>query len=83
MITVLVYLNDVPTDAGGGTYFVDRDVRVPPQSGAALVFFPTLNDGRLNPHARHAAEELRAGTKHVMQVWYLHGDSFVGYAAAG
>ena len=47
LITVLVYLDTVDPANGGATYFVDRDVRVPPVAGSAIVFFPTLLDGRL------------------------------------
>ena len=47
LITVLVYLDTVEPADGGATYFVDRDVRVPPVAGSAIIFFPTLLDGRL------------------------------------
>jgi prolyl 4-hydroxylase len=76
MITVLVYLSDLPADGGGATVFPERGVAVAPAKGTALVFFPTLRDGRLNPHALHAGQEVTAGTKLVLQVWYAHGDRF-------
>ena len=44
----------------GATIFPERGLSVQPSRGDALVFFPTLMDGRLNPHALHAAEEVCA-----------------------
>ena len=53
-----------------------RKLGAEPPRVRALVFFPTLRDGRLNPHALHAGQEVTAGTKLVLQVWYAHGDRF-------
>ena len=73
-------LTDLGESDGGATYFPEvgpNGFRVQPHRGTAVVFFPTLMNGALNPHGRHAAEEVLGDvTKRVLQVWYAHGDDF-------
>jgi len=67
MATVLVYLNEV--DAGGGTYFPQLDIRVEPELGKALVFFPADKEAyESDERTEHEAEDA-IDTKWVAQVW--------------
>eukprot|EP00746_Dinoflagellata_sp_MGD_P038034 gnl/MRDRNA2_/MRDRNA2_19146_c0_seq1.p1 gnl/MRDRNA2_/MRDRNA2_19146_c0~~gnl/MRDRNA2_/MRDRNA2_19146_c0_seq1.p1 ORF type:complete len:401 (+),score=61.44 gnl/MRDRNA2_/MRDRNA2_19146_c0_seq1:89-1291(+) len=64
--TVLIYLNDAE---GGATYFPHLNVRVQPRRGTAVLFFPLIpGTTRLNPWARHCAEDT-GSTKWVVQQW--------------
>eukprot|EP00934_Nitzschia_sp_Nitz4_P007762 Nitzschia sp. Nitz4//scaffold36_size144017//35697//37012//NITZ4_003073-RA/size144017-snap-gene-0.206-mRNA-1//-1//CDS//3329549417//7752//frame0 len=68
VITVLVYLNDVPE--GGATSFPVLNLQVQPKKGSALVFFPATVDGFLDRNALHAAcPAVEPHTKYVSQVW--------------
>jgi prolyl 4-hydroxylase len=73
LATVLVYLNSV--GRGGETAFpllMDGRMRVAPQRGRALVFFPGNVDGDIDQRLLH--EALPAGeVKFVSQVWVRHG----------
>ena len=66
LATVLVYLNDVAE--GGATYFPKLDLRVRPELGKALVFFPCSLDGTLDTQALHTAENATDETW-VCRVW--------------
>ncbi len=73
MVTVLVYLNDVPQ--GGATCFPALNLQVQPRQGMALVFFPSTVDGLLDRNALHAALPAFAQyTKYVSQVWIRQSD---------
>lgn len=66
VVTVLIYL----TDTGGCTHFPTlNDLRVQPQTGRALVFFPATLEGVLDPRALHAALPCSHNLKYVSQVW--------------
>ena len=74
LATVLVYLNSVAV--GGETAFPTlRDgagLRISPERGRALLFFPGHADGTIDTRLMH--EALPAGaTKYVSQVWVRHG----------
>lgn len=66
IVTVLVYLNDVPR--GGATGFPNLNVEVRPRRGMALVFFPSTLDGLLDRMALHTALPA-VDIKYVSQVW--------------
>lgn len=68
VVTVLVYLNDVPQ--GGATQFPALNFQVQPRRGTALVFFPATVDGLLDRNALHAAlPAVEPYSKYVSQVW--------------
>lgn len=69
--TVLVYLNTVTE--GGETHFPRLHLRVHPEQGSALLFFPASLDGVLDEDALHAALPCGAAPKHVVQVWVRQG----------
>ena len=66
IVTVLVYLNDVPR--GGATSFPNLNLVVQPRRGMALIFFPSTLDGLLDKMALHAALPA-VDVKYVSQVW--------------
>ena len=66
LVTVLMYLNDVPR--GGETHFEALRLRVRPERGRALLFFPAEPDGTLDARLWHEACTA-ADTKWVAQVW--------------
>jgi len=67
LLTVLIYLNDVPAKEGGSTSFLAADeerlVKVQPEAGMLLVF---------DHHLTHTGSYLRSGEKHLIltQVMY-------------
>lgn len=72
VVTVLVYLNDVPH--GGATHFPVVNLHVQPRQGMALVFFPATVDGLLDRNALHAAlPASEQYPKYVSQVWIRQG----------
>ena len=70
VVTVLVYLNTLTEEQGGATHFPNLNIKVQPQQGMALVFFPSTVDGLLDRQALHAAlPPTSNATKYVSQVW--------------
>jgi len=68
--TILVYLNDVPENAGGGTYFPKLDIRVKPKANDAI-YFESINDGNLNWDTLHTGEEILIDTrKYALNMWF-------------
>ena len=74
--TLLMYLNEIPPNCGGCTVFDTLGIRVRPQRGAALLFFPASdvsNDERgaqVDRRMLHRAEPPAPGVeKYVIQIW--------------
>lgn len=69
--TALVYLADVPADAGGATFFPEHDIRVPPRLGAALLWPNVAADGEPLWETEHEAQPLlREGVvKAAVNIW--------------
>lgn len=57
--TLMVYLNNVPTDAGGATHFIDYGLRIQPRRGLCVIF---KVDGLL-----HCGEKLLCGEKYLLR----------------
>lgn len=79
LLTVLVYLNTVPT--GGGTVFRDlRDsqqqpLTIQPVQGTAVLFFPAFRDGRPDDRTLHQGQAVADGTeKWILQMWVHEND---------
>jgi len=64
--TLLVYLNDV--EGGGATCFKDLDVKIQPQKGKALLFFPCTHDGVPDDRTMHAGQ-VTMDTKWIAQMY--------------
>lgn len=75
--TLIVYLNDVDDDIqeeNGCTVFRDLDVRVEPERGKALLFFPSVK-GSVDIRTIHSGEKVRGGTdKWIAQIWVREND---------
>jgi prolyl 4-hydroxylase len=68
--TILVYLNDVPEDAGGATIFKHLDRKVQPHQGRAVWFRNMNADGTMNTNSLHAGEEIRGdAVKYAVNIW--------------
>lgn len=63
--TVLIYLNTV--EAGGATAFKDLNIRVKPEKGKALIFFPCSLDGVPDDRTMHAGQ-ISFDTKWIAQL---------------
>ena len=82
LATLLVYLNDLEADRGGGTVFRDlspaneskrkkgssTSLTVRPKKGTALVFFPAFKDGKPDQRALHKGE-VALDKKMIAQLW--------------
>ena len=79
MATLLVYLNDLEDDRGGGTVFrdlkspkkrgsSDNELTVRPKGGTALIFFPAFKDGTPDQRTLHKGE-VALDTKMIAQLW--------------
>ena len=69
MYTAIVYLDDVPPDAGGATTLVlasdARNVSVQPKRGRALLFLAST---------AHAGEPLLRGRKRIVNQWVYEAE---------
>ena len=74
--TVLTYLNNV--QKGGETEFPLLKLKIRPQEGDAVVFFPTLSDGTVDKMTLHAGLPPEESDKWVSQVWIRHRDHIKG-----
>jgi prolyl 4-hydroxylase len=69
--TLLVYLNDLPEDAGGETHFPKLNATVRPRAGHA-VFFMNVDPNdhtKHHPLSKHASLDLKKGTKWICNLW--------------
>lgn len=65
--TVIIYLNE--GFGGGETYFPDRDLRIVPRGGDAIMFDNCNPDGSTDPSSRHAGLPVTMGSKWVATRW--------------
>lgn len=66
--TAMAYLNDV--EEGGVTEFTRIGIRIPPQTGALIVWNNALPDGSPNHDTMHAALPVIHGVKYVVTKWF-------------
>lgn len=66
--TLLVYLNDVAESGGGATTFQDLNLKVQPEKGKALLFFPAFSNGEPDARTIHAGSPA-FDTKWIAQMW--------------
>lgn len=71
LYTVLIYLNDLAEDQGGGTVFEHLNIGVKPRLGRAVIWTNTNPDGSHHPETRHEALPVEnGGEKWVIQLWF-------------
>tara|TARA_Y200000002_G_scaffold274945_1_gene229230 strand:- start:1288 stop:1992 length:705 start_codon:yes stop_codon:yes gene_type:complete len=75
IITALIYLNDVKE--GGNTYFPKLDIRIKPEQGKLLLFFPSFTNGKVDKKALHIAEDA-IDEKWVSQIWIRQHERIQG-----
>ena len=69
--TVLIYLNSVPHDGGGGTHFPELGVRVQPRREGGVFFENYLpqEPRRGDRRSLHQGEPTTRSTKMALNVW--------------
>ena len=68
--TVLVYLNDLPDDAGGNTFFPKLNLRIKPKAGDAI-YFENMKDGDVDYNTLHAGEPIIGNNKkYAINIWF-------------
>lgn len=69
MLTVLIYLNNEFDD--GQTYFPKLDLKIKPQTGSAIVFYPlAANSSKCHPYSLHAGLPVSSGEKWIANMWF-------------
>lgn len=88
LATLLVYLNDIAENCGGGTAFRDlymdkEPLVMQPKQGSALLFFPAFRDGTPDDRTLHRSEAMTCDTeKWIVQMW-VHKDAYNAVLPAG
>ena len=70
--TFIMYLNDMPEDAGGETAFPDADggpVSIRPKKGDAAFFYNKRPDGKVDPKSLHTGKPVKYGEKWIAVKW--------------
>jgi prolyl 4-hydroxylase len=68
--TVLLYLNDLPDDAGGNTFFPKLNLRIKPKAGDAI-YFENMKDGEVDYNTMHAGEAIVGDNKkYAVNIWF-------------
>jgi len=71
LYTVLIYLNDLDEDQGGGTVFEKLNIGVRPRLGRAVVWTNTNPDGSHHEETTHEALPVtNGGEKWAIQLWF-------------
>ena len=72
--TILVYLNDVPEEAGGATFFPKINLKVQPKAFDAI-YFENINNGELDYNTLHSGEPLLGDVKkYAINIWVREKD---------
>lgn len=71
LYTVLIYLNDLREEDGGGTIFEKLNIGVRPKCGRAVIWTNTNPDGSHHAETMHEALPVKgAAEKWVIQLWF-------------
>jgi len=68
-LTFLIYLNDLPDQAGGETTFPRLSLAVKPEKGTALVFNDVLDNGMDDERTEHSGTPPAKGVKYAINCW--------------
>jgi len=67
--TILVYLNDVPEESGGATFFPKLNLKIQPKANDAI-YFENMNGSELDYNTLHAGEPiLNDIKKYAINIW--------------
>ena len=71
---MLVYLNDIPKEFGGATYFPHLNIKIQPKKNSALYFKNVLKNQKGDQNTYHGGEALRTNhtEKWAMNIWIRH-----------
>lgn len=68
--TILLYLNDLPDDAGGNTFFSKLNLRIKPKAGDAI-YFENMKNGEVDYNTMHAGEAIIGDhKKYAVNIWF-------------
>jgi prolyl 4-hydroxylase len=71
LYTILLYLNDMPSEQGGSTVFPRLNIEVQPRAGRAVCWTNKNPDGSHHNETSHAALPVKAGgEKWSIQFWF-------------
>jgi prolyl 4-hydroxylase len=71
VMTFFVYLNDVPEECGGATYFTNLNLKIRPKQGSCAVWFNTNPTNEIRYSAsHHGGETVRSTPNHPDPVKY-------------
>lgn len=88
LATLLIYLNNLGDECGGGTAFRDlqydgEPLVMKPKQGSALLFFPASRDGTPDDRTLHRGEPIACDTeKWIVQMW-IHKDHYKAVLPSG
>ena len=68
LATFILYLNTLPSIAGGATSFKDLSIQCKPDQGKGLLFFPCYADGSADDRTFHCGQ-IAMETKWIAQIW--------------
>jgi prolyl 4-hydroxylase len=69
LITFFVYLNTVPSGAGGETAFPKLDLKVAPIENDAVFWYDVTSNNGEDPRTLHGGSPLGAGEKWGLNIW--------------
>ena len=82
LYTVLIYLNDLTEEQGGGTVFENLNIGVRPKLGRAVIWTNKNPDGSHHEETTHEALPVTEGAeKWVVQLWFRNYE-MIGVPAA-
>uniref|UniRef100_A0A7S4B8E0 Fe2OG dioxygenase domain-containing protein n=1 Tax=Chrysotila carterae TaxID=13221 RepID=A0A7S4B8E0_CHRCT len=68
-LTFLIYLNDMPDEAGGHTTFPRMHLQIQPRKNMALVFNDVLDNGMDDERTEHGGSPPSSGIKYAINCW--------------
>jgi prolyl 4-hydroxylase len=67
--TILVYLNDVPKESGGATFFPKLDLKIQPKAYDAI-YFENMNNNQVDYNTLHSGEPIIGDIKkYAINIW--------------
>jgi prolyl 4-hydroxylase len=68
--TILVYLNDIPSESGGATFFPKINMKIQPKAYDAI-YFENMNGGQVDYNTLHSGEPIVDDIKkYAINIWH-------------